>query len=408
MLWQVWRERAVYVLLFLLPVGGVSVRHWISTTFALLFLLSLPEILRRPRDLLPAERHLFAIVAAFFAIFVVTALANGWTEVQTRYAGREVRFLLLIPIYLMVRRYPDAGLWLIRGSIPAGFVYCAQALYDTYYLDLLRAQGVYSPNLLGPLAALSAVFLLVHWRIDRDRPWLRAAIALSIAAALVAVALSVSRGAFVGLLGMLFVWGAFRFRGRYYVAALAGIVLFALLSYNVSDHVRRGIDAAVTEMVRVVEAGDVTDMKGPLGSVPARLEMWHVSLLIFRDNPVLGVGRGNYLDAVQEYVERGAVHCDVARYSHPHDAYLEVLVSKGILGLATLLALLLYPLGFFLRTRQASAHTALLGALLISGIALFSLTDASTYIKGNYIAYFVTYLSVLVAWHMHRLRARER
>src|SRR5690554_4355720 len=115
--WPLWRERAVYLLLFLLPAGGVSVRHWISATFALLVLMSLPEMVRRPRDLLAVERRLFLIAAAFFVVFVLTSLVNGWTEVQTRYGGRELRILLLIPIYLMVRRYPQSGLWLLRGAV---------------------------------------------------------------------------------------------------------------------------------------------------------------------------------------------------------------------------------------------------------------------------------------------------
>lgn len=394
---QVWRERAVYLLLFLLPIGGVSVRHWISTTFALLFLLSLPDLFRRPLQLKSPERALFFIVAALFSVFLITSLANH----QLRDLGREGRFLLLIPISLMVRHYDRAGLWLLRGSIPAGFVFGAQALYDTYVLHLSRASGIYSPTLFGPFASLNTILLLVLWRIERDRAWVRAVLALSAAASVVALALTVSRGGFLGLLGMLTVWGAFHFRGRYYAAALAGIAAFAGLSYMGSDHVQRGIDAAVTEVVRVVEVDDIRDLQGSLGAVPARFEMWYASLLVARDNPLFGIGRGNFPDVVSNYVEKGRMHPDVVHYNDPHNAYLEALVSKGVFGLATLLALLLYPLAVFLKARHDSPNTALLGVLLIVGFGIFSLTDSWTFIKSYFISFFVTYLAVLFTWHLN-------
>lgn len=405
--WDIWRERTVYALLFLMPVAGISVRHWISATFAVLVLLSLPDALRRRPGLTDSERRLFIIVAAFFGVFVITALANGWTELQTRYLGRELRFLLLIPIYLMVRRYPDAGLWLLRGGVAGGFALLAQALYDVQVMGLPRAQGIYSPNLLGPCAAMIAVFMLVLWRIDRASRWLRYAIALSAPAALGAVALSVSRGAYVGLFGMLLAWAAMSFRSRYFAVAAAGIIGLVLVGYFGSDHVRRGVDAAMTELEFVAENGGIAGPNHRLGSVSARIEMWHASLLVFRDNPILGVGRGNYREAARKYVEQGEVHPDVMQYDHPHNAYLEMLTSKGIAGLLALLALLFYPLAFFVRTRHRSPETAALGAVLITGFALFSLTDASTYIKGNFISVFVTYLVVLFSWHARALRKPE-
>ncbi len=406
--WELWRERAVYALLFALPVAGISVRHWISVTFTLLVLLSLPDLFRRREELLRPERYLLLIAAVFFGVFVVTALVNGWTELQTRFLSRELRFLLLIPIYLMLRRYPHAGLWLLRGGVVGGFTLLAQSLYDLYVLGLPQAQGIYSPNLLGPFAALLALFLLVLWRIDRKREW-RYAIAPSVLVALAATVLSASRGAFVGLIGMLAVWGAMRWRGwRLALPVLLAVGIIGI-GYFASGNVRTRVDDAARELHSAVLEGELTQLEAKhLDSVSTRIEMWRVSLMIFRDHPVFGVGRGNYTEAARTYVAQGRVHPDVANHSHPHNAYLEMLVSKGIVGLLVFLALLFYPLFFFLRTRRRAPDTALLGMLLITGFALFSLTDASTYIKGNFISIFLIYLAVLFAWHVQRLRASER
>lgn len=402
-----WREYAVYGLLFLLPVGGVSVRHWISSIFTLLALLALPDLVRARARVTIAERALLVIVAAFFGVFLLTSFANGWSHVQTSHLGTEIRFLFFIPIYFMVRRYPAAGVWLLRGGLVGGLVLFGQALYDLYVLRLAQAQGIYSPNLLGPYAALLSVFALTLRRIDRSRPWMRYAVSASVLFALAAMLLSGSRGAYVGFIGMVAVWGALRLRGwRQVLPVLVALGVIAV-GYQASDAVRYRIDKAGMDFISELD-GNGPERNGPrLDSVPARLEMWRAAAMIFRDNAVFGVGRGNYAGAARKYVEQGQVHPDVTQHSHPHNAYLEMMVSKGSLGLLAFLALLLYPLAVFARTHRRARETALLGMTLITGFALFSLTDASPFIKGNFISLFLIYLAAVFAWHTERLRGQQ-
>jgi O-antigen ligase len=406
--WNTWRTRVVYALLFMLPVAGISVRHWISGTFTLLVLLALPDVFRRRYALAAAERYLLLLAAAFFVAFLVSSLANGWTELQTRYLGREIRFLLLIPIYLMVRRYPDAGLWLVRGGVVGGLVLFAQGLYDLHVLKLGRAQGIYSPNLLGPYAAIIAVSLLIFWKLERARRWLRGALVASLIGALAAVMMSGSRGGFVGLFGMLLVWGALSFRGRHFALVLAGIIGLAYAGYTGSDHARQRIDQGMSELIGVIEVGDRLNNNSGLGSVPARAELWRAALLIARDNLLWGVGRGNYTEAARPYIANGEAHPEVVNYEHPHNAYLEVAVSKGLIGLAIFVALLWFPLYRFWRARHAAPEIATLGIAVITGFSLFSLTDASTFIKGNFIAIYLIYLAVLFAWLMSATQRSAR
>lgn len=404
---NVWRERAVYALLFVMPMGGMSVRHWLSATFLFLALLALPELWRRPWNLERSEQILLALLGGFFVLFVATGVANGWTDEQSGNVGREIRFLVAIPIYLMMRRLPDAGLWLVRGGTFGGLVLLAQAIYDTEVLGRLQAQGIYSPNLLGPFAAMLAAFALALWRIERaDSPW-RYVVVPSALAALTAMVLTASRGALVGLIGMLAVWGGMRLRGWRMVLPLTAAAAAVAVGYFTVESVHTRFNRAVTEITDVVEEGRLSEIGGArLDSVSTRIEMWRVSGMIFRDNPIFGVGRGNYMEAARKYVEQGRVHPEVVQHSHPHNAYLEALISKGIFGFADFLAMLLFPLYVFARSYRASPDTALLGILHITGFALFSLTDASTIIKGNYVAIWLVYLTAFYAWHMRLLRVR--
>ncbi|MFQ5995426.1 MAG: O-antigen ligase family protein, partial [Acidiferrobacterales bacterium] len=426
-----WREKAVYALLFMLPVAGVSVRHWISGSFALLTLLSLPELFKRKHNLRREERWFVLICAAFFAVFLLSSLFNGWTDVQTRFLGREIRFLFAIPIYLMVRRYPDTGVWLLRGALLGAFVLCAQSLLDVYVFSQGRATGAYSPNLLGPVAVLLAFYLLCAWKLEKHRV-LRALIPVAVLASLVSVALSGSRGAYLGLAVLSVVWIALSFRGRYTALAGAAVVGMIVVAFNLSHTLVERTSMALAEFKAHMQAENPAMLEGQftrcyeydpaeypvhaamyaaalaeclrrLGPVGARIEMARVSLLIVRDHPVLGVGRGNYTRAARSYVDAGLVHREAAQHSHPHNAYLEMMVSKGIVGLVVFLVLLLYPLIYFLRTFKISRPPATLGIIHIVGFSVFSLVDASTFIKGNYVSLFLLFLIAFFAWQVRNV-----
>ncbi len=407
-----WNARIIYAMLFMLPVAGISVRHWLSGSFLVLTLLSLPQLFRKHGELTKEERVFLAICAAFFAVFVISALVNGWTDLQTRFLGREIRFLFIIPIYLMVRRYPDAGLWLLRGCVIGAPVILAHSLYDVLILGKPFAEGAYSQLLLGPFAALLVFWLLTAWRLEHER-FFRRLIPFSAVAALVSVALSGARGAYLGLLGLAAIWLAMNLRGRRLVLGALAAVAITLATVAILPTVAQRAGIAIAEFNAYMRTADPATLEGRfktgpgrLGSVSARLEMWHVAVLIFKDNPILGVGRGNYVNEVGKYVERGLVHREVTQHSQPHNAFLEMMVSKGCLGLVVFLALLCYPLSYFIRTFTLSPDTAMLGIIHIVGFATFSLTESTPFINGNFITIFLVFLATFFAWHVQRSTER--
>ncbi|HEX7045610.1 MAG TPA: O-antigen ligase family protein [Burkholderiales bacterium] len=398
----------MYVLLFLMPIAGVSVRHWFSGTFLLLTLLSLPELWRRPWHLTRTERTLLAVLAAYFAVFVVTGLAHGWDESQTRYLGREIRFLAAVPIYLAFRRLPDGGLWLVRGGVIGAVVVFAQALYDVGVLGLPHARGAYSHTLLGPYAAMLAVFALVSWHIERPGSWWRRLIPVAASLAVAAMFLSASRGALLGLVGMLFAWTVLKFRGWRLAVAPMVVIAILLAGYLVVPPFKHRIDIAAKEIVSLVRGEGPVRAPGQdyLQSVSGHVEIWRAALMIVRDHPVVGVGAGGFKEAAHRYVEQGRAHPEAIRHSHSHSAYLESMVSKGMFGLFALFAMLGVPLYVFVRDGLSSA-VATLGVVHVVGFSLFSLPDASTIIKGNYIAIWLVYLTAFFAWQMRAPRAHN-
>ncbi len=101
----------------------------------------------------------------FFLAFVVSALINGWGHVQNRELAVEIRYLLVVPLYLMLRQYVYAWRYLLAGLFFTAIYLAGLAYYDVYELGRVRAQGEYSPNIMGPLAALTAFWLMSSWHL---------------------------------------------------------------------------------------------------------------------------------------------------------------------------------------------------------------------------------------------------
>lgn len=399
-----WKGRLVYGLLFLFPAAGVSVSHWLSGIYVLLALIGLVGLFSGSvrQQLFREERIWLWLCVAFFASFLISALANGWGGDQQRSLGVDIRYLLVVPLYLVLRRYPRAGLVLLHGVLVALFVVAGQAYYDVYQLGMWRAEGVYSPNFLGPLAALMMMYLLAGWRELLTVRWV-----LSVAVLLGgwALVLSGSRGGYVGLVAMALVWALLSFQGRWRLLMLACAIAVPVASYVAVENVSERVDTAVAEVNSYLDSGVPVGVQGAESSA-IRFEMWRAAWMTFLDHPLLGVGDGNYNKGVQPYIDQGLVDPGVGEHGHPHNAYMNVLMCRGIVGYFVLMAMLFYPLYYFAKSYRDSPSTAMLGMVHIVGFAIFSITDASTFDKNNFSSVYLLCMAVFISWHAARVNKR--
>ena len=400
------QENFVYLLLFLFPIAGMSVSHWLTNIYNLLFLVSLFGLKGRTEKLIKEERVFLFICVGYMSIYILSSLINSWGEMQTRYLGTELRFLMIVPIYLLLRCYPGSALWLLRGSIVGAFVIFGQAYYDVFIRNLPTAIGVYSKNILGPLAALFVIWLLIDWRIEKKRIAMHVVYALAIAASLAAMAWSGSRGAYVGLIVGLVSWALLYIKGRWVFASVAFVMLLLSVVYNTSTIVKNRMDIAFSEYETYYKYDDQQKVTNGLSSVGTRLEMARATQYFLSDAPVWGVGPGNYRQVAQQYVDNGLVNAEIARHGHPHNAYLEALFSKGFIGLISLLLLMYYPLYYFLKTYKQSRETANLGTIHILAFSAFMLTDASPILMNNFSSILLLGLAVFFSWHVSKVKGK--
>lgn len=104
-------------------------------------------------------------------------------------------------------------------------------------------------------------------------------------------------------------------------------------------------------------------------SVGYRLYMWDGAVRIFLDHPIIGVGTGGYKNAMMKYKDKP----DYPDVDHPHNSFLYVAVTHGIVGLAVFLWLLFVYLKKGWRSRHSVTGFAVLSFGLV--IIVGSLTD---------------------------------
>ncbi|VAX10255.1 hypothetical protein MNBD_GAMMA25-35 [hydrothermal vent metagenome] len=408
----VFPEKALFVLLFLFPILSLSVRHWLSGAFTLIALLSLvyawSSLKLKPFQ--REEKVLFAIFGFYFFSILLSSTVTGWSESSFHRLGTEMKYLAFFPFYLYIRQYPAAWRGLIIAIPLGGIVLGLQAIYDTYFLQYGRANGIYGPIIYGDLAVLLAMFSLIFALTNRSKLWVGINFLAAILAML-AVIYSGSRNAWLAVIVSLIVLPllisvrtTFWRVSSGYVAILAVFVIMIVSTPHTITS-RFGIVADEFKSYFHHDLNAENDSVYST-SVGIRLEMWRSALIIIKQHPLLGVGPGNMGLEMNALVEKGeapqTVYRDPAgvRGIHVHNAYFEVMGTQGIIGLLALLLMLFYPLYVFVHNRHYDRRIASLGIVLMSGFMIFSLTEIP-FIHDNFSSIFLTFLSVFFAWIMH-------
>ncbi len=150
------------------------------------------------------------VALAFFAFFAVAVLSYEFGQATYdgfRFLGRDLRFLLIVPVLVLFRRYPPPAKAVFIGLAIGGLLTGAYALVEFLHAPAAyRAQAETDlPIMFGDLTAsivltLAAAYGLV---VSARKLWLTAGFLLCLLLGLTAVILSGTRGAWVALLLLL-------------------------------------------------------------------------------------------------------------------------------------------------------------------------------------------------------------
>ena len=399
---------AAAVIIFPASVLGMDKLH--GLVFIIIFLLGLWLLISDYKNIFPLlkeEKYFFFSLSIVMVTVIITTLVNN-TDLAR--ADRFMAPIMAIPMYLYFKRYLVDEKYLWIGLVLGALIAASVALYQVFWLEYKhwqtpRATGVVNPIIFGDLALLMGVISLagMGWFKERKQ-WIVIIPAIAMAAGLLASGLSLVRGSWLTLpfLVLLLMWYASK-RLKLKIS-LTGFSLMLLtivsLYFLPQTGVQKRIALSWTNVDQYLDSQDVND-KVRQSSDGIRFEMWKAAWIIFKENPVVGGGWGDYMVKAQVLVDKGLVNKSAAISYHPHNQFLSALAKGGFQGFLAILMLFLFSAIIFYRSigHSSAAETqrlALAGLILIVGFVGFSLTE-SILERSRSIIFFSFYLAALMA-----------
>lgn len=369
----------VFAAVFLFPIMVTTVNHGGGAFYLLIFLLGLFLGWSAWRSLEAWEKQVLLGFCAFF-VLVSMSLINT----QDMYSGAKkieklLLFPFLIPMYLLFKKYQlETGKAYLLGLFVSAFVLFGLAVYQVYGLGWARAVGAYNPLILGDVSMLVAILLFCALLTVSTGYCNYLMGGQAILLAITASVLSGSRGAWIVLpiISLWFIWLKIKNLKPLYSLLIVIIVVSLLWCLSGLEQVRSRLDDAVLSY----QSYSQDHSKG--GSIRLRMEIWKVSVKIWKANPIIGTGLGDFqLDSVQLVKEGRSNLTEQQVLQHAHNIYFDVLATSGLVGLLALIVFVqIIPFlifrSFWLKEQDPwIKFYALSGMATIIAFAVFGLTE---------------------------------
>lgn len=323
---------------------------------------------------------LIAFGGWFFAELLSTAINNRhWPNLDY-----PLRFMLGIGVFWIVRHAAIRRVDIFFYGIAASAIGAAGiSYYQLSALGEMRAMGwtnypIYFGNL-SILLCVYAAIVLISMR-NKLTMQLRLALALAIPLLTFAAILSISRSSWLGFAGLLVLVDWRRMNRTYLIAV--GLIMASIAAAALMLVPELSASLRITEAVRDVQEILNGDYRSSIGD---RLQMWKAALLMFWSSPLTGIGSGSYQAEVAHLVASGAVDIELFKgntiYNQAHSEIMDILATKGLVGLIAYLALLILPFRLFQKlskTTNAEVKAfAWMGQATIVAFLFFGLTLAT-------------------------------
>ena len=304
-----------------------------------------------------------ALVATILSPFPLTSVRALW------------RMLVFAGLYLLAANFAAsrrriAGLLaaVCAGALPVcAYAFVQKLGYDPVHWSQTPEWRVFSsignPNMLGGYNAI-VIPIAASFALSSRRSLVRALGALAAAASAVCLALTETKGAWLGMAG-----GA---------AVFAGCVLVSRMAVTVEWTRRRKLSLAAGACVAVLALGllawPVTRhfQRTLGGSARPRLVYWQGALKMFAAQPALGAGLGTFQIQFPRYRAVTFRSANVTYNTlHAHSEYLEALAEQGVLGGLALMFLIGMAATVGLRGLRSGADVSLKWTLcgLLAGLS---------------------------------------
>jgi O-antigen ligase len=392
---------------FLFSALALVLHSGYSIGASLLFVASALLLWKRP--VLALKRADYLLIGALLLYFLVRTAIVAFHADPGREYDAPLRFLLAVPVLLLLLAYPakPAALWagLAVGAIGGGiFVGCQHLAQGV----LRPAGGTTNPIQFGNISMLMGILCLtgLGWALAQPRRlgW-SALLLLGCAFGIIGSLLTSSRGGWIALpvcACVLSLHYANMHGRRYWYGGMLALAALVALAYAIPQS-----SVKARTLIALQEVRDISLPGSTETSLGQRLHMWRNVIAMAPAKPLLGWGKQGYMDRKRALIEDGKAPNSIGEYTNAHNEYLDALVKQGVLGLAALLLLFLLPLSLFARELKSPDRRrhpyALAGVSLGICYMVFGLT--TTFLTLNIGVMMLAFLTAIL-WSALRAAAR--
>jgi O-antigen ligase len=371
---------------------------------ALLLLGSLSLILKRIR--VPLYKNDWILISVLLMYFFFHVFSNILFSLPLRSYDGLLRFLLVIPVYLLLITHPPRPIYfwlgLMIGTLGAGIFAIFQKYFDV--INWERSSGYMNAIQFGDISLLMASLLIcgVVWaKYAVKNTYLAVIFFCASLFGYIASFLSLSRGGWLAIPIVLYVvYKILKSQTKkiFLVTAFFGsfLMIFTFMVLPESNLIKQRLIQTQLEISDFFEGG----LSNEATSLNTRMQMWKNGLIAFKERPI--AGWGDITAIKNHFPSQWEMLNSVGDFNHMHSEYIDALAKHGVMGIIVLMALLLVPLKYFLTlvTRtydQDSVAFAAAGVVLIVCVMVFGLTQTFlAHISG--VTIFSFYLVIITAY----------
>ncbi|MFW6016586.1 MAG: O-antigen ligase family protein [bacterium] len=323
---------------------------------------------------------LLLFLLSILSLFNVTNYSKAFSAIGSIL---EIIIPFLITYYLLIKKGSYISRWLFYFMITGSSIITIVAMYEYFILNVDRVESlVGNANILGVYMLFVIPHLIINTFYANEVKYKLLFASLSFIHFL-ALIFSGSRSAFLGVLLSAFV--LFYIKEKKMILVFLIVVVLLPLFGSVILY-----DRLLNTYENFLE-----------GNREQRFYIWKNAIEMFRNNPIFGVGAGQFPIYYKVYEHSLSRRI----FTHAHNIYLQIAAEYGLLGIGIIVWLkyIIIKLTSFnfqklKKSKYALAIFASLIAFMFQGLFEFSLTDAGG----------ITILfGIILGWYIGLIRDSE-
>ncbi len=340
---------------------SISFCNWAIFAFVLLPFVMKADLLRRPPVYATPLDRPFLVLYASMVVSSATAYLVGGADFGNRsffwtltYTAPLVYYTVCFALPAQPRRIWRAMAWafLIGAAVNSAYAVYQFARAPSLGQDVFTARpgGMMFYMTYGGVMMIAITFAVALLLKGRLRTRGKVALGLLLSVMLAGLGASLVRSAWVGLAVSVFVVAVVAERRLLWAFPALAVVAFLVAPRPILERAQSIIGAATAAR------GGETE-----GPPEFRVDIWRTTLRIARDYPLTGIGLHNTIELYDRYKDPGSVESQVP---HAHNNYIQLVVERGVLGLAAFGYFIYALFALFARSYRRAASPAARAASL--------------------------------------------